>query len=393
VTPRLISPWRIASVAVVLGLLGSAIVTLALVDSPAQPAAGRRPGSGGAPAPTLRVGQAIEAPQALRAGQAFRAAQGPAVQAGLRMLHAAAAACQDVSYRGLQIVAWWGGSGASTSLVEVWHQPGRGTLAKDADNVADPPALVPSGLTSGQSPDGVLGVSGQLLVLMQANYQVVYTGDGKADNRSAHIVEVRRPGGELAARFWLDVATSLPLRRELFDASARVISEDAFINLTVGAGGLADMPAAAASPWTGKLDAAGLAALRAGGWPLPDQLPGGLTLFAADHTATQSGEVVDLSYSDGLSVMSLFVQQGVLPPQLPGWRLVSMQGRAVYAADSDDRSLTWSAGGYEFTLIADAPQETVGQVLAALPSDARPGFWQRLGRGFRRIISWANPFR
>jgi hypothetical protein len=70
-----------------------------------------------------------------------------------------------------------------------------------------------------------------------------------------------------------------------------------------------------------------------------------------------------------------------------------MQGRAVYAADPDDRSLTWSAGGYEFTLIADAPQETVGQVLAALPSNARPGFWQRLGRGFRRIASWANPFR
>jgi sigma-E factor negative regulatory protein RseB len=277
--------------------------------------------------------------------------------------------------------------------VEVWHQPGRGTLAKDADNVAGPLATLPSGLTGEPSPDGVLGVSGQLLMLMQANYQVVYTGDGKADNRPARVVEVRRPGGELAARFWLDAATNLPLRRELFDTSARVISEDAFINLTVGASGLADMPAAAARPWTGKLDAARLAALRASGWPLPRQLPGGLTMFAADHTTTQSGEVVDLSYSDGLSVLSLFVQQGVLPPQLPGWRPVSVQGRAVYAADADDRSLTWSAGGFEFTLIADAPAVMVGQAMAALPRDDQPGFWRRLGRGFHRIVSWANPFR
>jgi hypothetical protein len=383
--------------AVMLGLLGSAIVTLALVDSPAQPVAGRRPGPGGALAPSIRAGQAIEAPQALRAGQAFRAVQAPAAAAGLRLLHAAAAACQNVSYRGLQIVAWWGEAGATTSVVEVWHQPGHETLAKAADNVAGPLAALPSGLAAGQaggqSPDGVLGISGQLLAAMQANYQVVYTGDGKADNRLARIVEVRRPGGELAARFWLDAATHLPLRRELFDTAARVISEDAFINLTVGAGGLAGMPAEAAHPSTGKLGADGLAALRAQGWPLPEQLPGDLDLFAANHMSTPSGEVVNLSYSDGLSIVALFVQRGELPAVLPGWRPVSMQGRVVYSADSDGRSLTWSAGGFEFTLIADAPSATVGQAVAALPQADRPGFWQRLGRGFRRIASWANPFR
>jgi sigma-E factor negative regulatory protein RseB len=116
-------------------------------------------------------------------------------------------------------------------------------------------------------------------------------------------------------------------------------------------------------------------------------------MFAADRTTTPSGQVIDLSYSDGLSVLSLFVQHGVLPAQMPGWRLVSLQGRAVYASDADDRGLTWSAGGFEFTLIADAPTELVGQAVAALPRDERPGFWPRLGRGFRRIVSWANPFR
>jgi sigma-E factor negative regulatory protein RseB len=371
VSPRLSSPWRIASVAVVLGLLGSAIVTLALVDSPAPPATGLRPSPGGMAFPTIRAGQAIR------------------VNAGLRLLRKAAAACQGVTYRGVQIVARWGAEGASTSVVEVWHQPGQGTLAKAADNVAASTLIQPRA----RGPEPILGVSGQLLVLLQANYEVAYTGDGKADNRPARIVEVRRTDGTLAARFWLDSATNLPLRRELFDSRTRVISEDAFINLTVGGSGLASMPAAAASPWTGKLGAAGLAALRAKGWPLPGRLPGNLVLFAANRSSTQSGEVVDLSYSDGLSILSLFVQQGVLPATMTGWRPVTMHGHAVYAADSGDRGLTWSAGGFEFTLIADAPSATVSQAVAALPHGGAPGFWQRLGRGFHRIVSWANPFR
>jgi hypothetical protein len=28
-----------------------------------------------------------------------------------------------------------------------------------------------------------------------------------------------------------------------------------------------------------------------------------------------------------------------------------------------------------------------------LPPDGPPGFWARLGRGFRRLVTLANPFR
>ena len=371
---RLLSPWRIASVAVVLGLLGSAIVTLALVDSAIPRAAGRRPSPSGVLKPAMRAGQTAQP------------------SAGLHLLEEAATACQDVSYRGVQVVAWWGDDGTTTSVVEVWHQPGRGTLAKAADPEAGPLDPLRPPFADGQNPDGILGLSGQLLVLMQANYEVVYTGHGNADNRPARIVEIRQPSGKLAARFWLDAATKLPLRRELFDTNARVISKDAFIKLTVGASGLADMPVAAARRWAGRLDESGLAALRAKGWPLPSRLPGNLMLFGSDQTSTQSGQVVDLSYSDGLSIVSLFVQRGVLPRALSGWRSVVMHGRTVYASGSDDQSLAWSAHGFVFTLIADAPSATVGQVVAAMPRDEDPGFWQRLGRGFRRLGSWVNPF-
>ena len=153
------------------------------------------------------------------------------------------------------------------------------------------------------------------------------------------------------------------------------------------------MPAATVRPWAGRLGPSALAALRAGGWPLPVRLPGNLVMFASDETSAQSGEVIDVSYSDGLSVVSLFVQRGALPKAMPGWRQVTVRGRSVYATGPGDRSLAWSARGYVCTVIADAPPATVADVVTALPRDDEPGLWLRLGRGFRRLVSWANPFR
>jgi hypothetical protein len=87
------------------------------------------------------------------------------------------------------------------------------------------------------------------------------------------------------------------------------------------------------------------------------------------------------------------VQRGHLPAELTGWSEVALQGQRVYAADPDDRSVAWSAGGFVYTVIADAPGQTVGQVVAALPHETRPGLVARLMRGLRRLVSWADPFR
>jgi hypothetical protein len=80
----------------------------------------------------------------------------------------------------------------------------------------------------------VLGVTTQLIRLLEAHYIVAYGGVGSADNRAAQIVEAWRDDGSLAARFWLDDVTKLPLEREVFDSAAHVISEDVFINVRFG---------------------------------------------------------------------------------------------------------------------------------------------------------------
>ena len=100
---------------------------------------------------------------------------------------------------------------------------------------------------------------------------------------------------------------------------------------------------------------------------------GDLTLIGAKESATSAGPVVDLDYSDGLSVVSIFVQRGYLPARLRGWSKVALAGHKVYANDPDDLCFAWSARGFVYTLIAAAPQQTVGQAVAALPHDDDPG--------------------
>ena len=169
----MLSGWRMAGLAAVLGLLGSGVAGMALADVQPESVAVRHPSLSG----PLRL-----------AGPAQ--AMAPAV-VGLRLLHQAAVACQGTSYRGEQVMLWWGPGQASTSVVEVWHQPGRMTLVRASGTV--PGATARPGMADDQDPDGTLGVSERLLVLLQSNYQVAYAGRGSVADRPALVVEVRRP--------------------------------------------------------------------------------------------------------------------------------------------------------------------------------------------------------
>jgi sigma-E factor negative regulatory protein RseB len=361
-----------ASLVVVIGLLSACVVLVGRVES-----------SGGSPPATGSADQI---------GLSARQRATPAAAVGLRLMKAAASAGRTVAFRGVQVDSWPAGGRETAAAVQVWHQPGQPVLAQYAAGSA-------AGWPGSQSAEGaalpdqadVLTVTAPLLALMRDRYLLTYAGPGRADGRPARVIEVRRPGGSLAARYWLDRATGLPLRRELYDQRARVFSEVAFAQLSIGPWPAGHTPPAAARPWTGQLTAARRAALRAAGWPLPRAMADGLSLFAATQTFTASGRVVELSYSDGLSVVSVFVQRGELPARLPGWRPITARGHEVYAIDPDNRSLAWSAGGYVVTVISGAPAGTVDQAVTDL-SAARPaGFWPRMARGFRRLLAWANP--
>jgi sigma-E factor negative regulatory protein RseB len=314
----------------------------------------------------------------------------------MQLLDQAAQAALATSYQGVEIISLWGTGGTTTVVASVSHAKGGTTLTKTAETgTAGPDQAFAFGDASGQSPEGVLGVTKQLIALIGANYEVVMAGGGTADDRPAQVVEARRQDGSVAARFWLDKATKFPLRREVFDSSARVISEDAFVNVAFGAPAIDATQAgqaAAQAAATSTFAPAQLSRLRARGWPAPAGLPGGLSLFGADEAVTRSGSVLDLRYSDGLYVVSLFLQRGNLASELAGWQKVTLEGRTFYAGEPDASSLTWSARGFVYTVMAEAPPQTVEAVVDTLPHDSPPGFWGRLHRGFVRLASWVNPF-
>ena len=323
----------------------------------------------------------------------------PASALAVHLLTQAARAAVLTSYQGEEIISHWGAAatGGSVLVSDIWHASGGQTVTKTlaaGTNSSSEPYL--SSDTDGQWPEGVLGVTTQLVRLLEAHYVVVYAGPGSAGNRAAQIVEAWREGGSLAARFWLDDATKLPLEREVFDPAAHVISEDVFINVRFTKQPPAAAPAAGPSdpqgPWTEPLPVRQLLVLRKSGWLVPPGLPGGLSLFTGAQTMTDTGTVLDLGYSDGLSVVSVFEQRGNLAAKLAGWQKVTVGGHVIYAAEPDQRSLTWSSRGMVYTVMADAPAQTVDSVIRALPHDAPPGFWKRMSRGFARLASWVNPF-
>jgi len=329
--------------------------------------------------------------------QALPAARRQSSQRAVHLLTEAAQAAVLTSYQGEEIVSRGTGSQATVLVSEIWHVSGGQTVTQTlATGTSSPGQPYLSSDTDGQTPEGVLGVTAPLVKLLMQNYILAYAGSGSVYSRKAQVVEAWRGDGSLAARFWLDNATKLPLEREVFDPAANVIGEDMFVNVAFGARTSIGAPAAGLAvpqgPWTDPLPPAQLLALRSRGWLVRPALPGGLSLFTGAQKTTSTGTVLDLSYSDGLSVISLFEQRGNLAARLAGWQQTTLDGHVVYVTEPDQRSLTWSSHGMVYTLITDAPAQTVAAAVGTLPHDAPPGFWKRMSRGLAKLASWANPF-
>ncbi len=384
--------WRRSRL--VIGIAGAALGSLTVLILAANMLAE----SNRRPAPPAAIGGQPGQP-----GQSkVPSASDPVVRQGVALMSAAVTACRMVSYRGVQIVAWTSPAGS------IWHRSGQAELAKTDDD-GDFDGSAPSGQVPGANSSasvGVLSITASMLSLMRANYVIEDSGPGSASGRAAVIVTIRRHDGSLAARYWLDRSTSLPLRREMYDRSGRRVSEGAFIDLTIGESEVRSEPSVLSPAWSpytpvaarkrgAKPTNARLLALHASGWPVRRMLAGNMVLAGVSSTATPSGQVLDVSYSDGLSIVSVFMQRGAMSGKLPGWHQSRVAGLTVYATsagDLDEQGLAWSADGVVFTVIADAPPGTVTEVVAELPHERAEGFWPRVERGLKRIGSWFDPF-
>jgi sigma-E factor negative regulatory protein RseB len=315
---------------------------------------------------------------------------------GMQLLDRAAVAGLTSSYQGVEMISQWTVGGAITVVSTVWHRSGGRTVTQTADAAAladSQPYVSYDG--DDHDPEGVFGVTTTLVGLLGANYLIEYRGMGAVVGRPALMVEVHRADGSLAARFWLDKKTMLPLRREVFDSDSHLLSEDAFLQVQFGQqaaqAGIAKVAPPARSAWVEVSGPARLVkVLNAKGWHLPATLPAGLSLYAAEQSRTPTGQVVHLGYSDGLFVVSLFVQRGTLPAKMAGWQPASIGGHLVYAGQ---HSITWASRGFVYTVLADAPPQTMNTVVKMLPRDTAPSFLLRMRRGLARLATLVDPFR
>lgn len=333
----------------------------------------------------------------------WRPPSGASDPAAVQLLRRAAQAADTTAYSGVQYLCSWGADGGSTSfVVEVAHLPGKGSTVTvrptprtgavriyGNESPGNPGTVVGQDLTGGR---------GQALALLERQYDVALAAADEVAGRDANVVDVRRPDGSLAARLWLDALTGLLLRREITDQHGRMTRAGAFVELRVGSTGVA--PTAMGSeplprPWDRRLEAADLTRLSELGWAVPEKLPGGLELFdARSGTADDGGTVVHLSFSDGLSTVSVFEQKGRLDARLLGsWRRARVGGARVYLQESMPQRVVWASKGKVYTLLADAPEDTVAAVVHLLPhASPATGVVRRMGRGVARVGSWLNPF-
>jgi sigma-E factor negative regulatory protein RseB len=303
---------------------------------------------------------------------------------GLQLLSQAATAGRAASYQGVEAIVDTTVAGPNKAVATVWHSGGLTVLQLAGGK----PEVSYDG--DGRAPEGVFGVTTTLVRLLDKNYVPMYLGSSSVIGRPALVVAVQRADGSTAARFWLDQRTFLPLRRDVYDTSAHVVSDDQFTRVRFGAGKMPKVAGLGSAAWAAAPSPVQLLSkLNGEGSLLPQTLPGDLSLYAGSVASTSAGQVTDLGFSDGLSVVSLFVERGILPAKMPGWQPEQISGHMVYVAQHE---VTMSGRGFVYTLITDAPPKTVDAVVGALPPTGSPGILGRLGRGLGRIVSVLDPF-
>ena len=315
----------------------------------------------------------------------------PVVQpAAQRLLVRAGTAPAATPYSGVQFVSAWTARGTTSEVVDIDHVPGEGTRAHTDATMAAPARSMTLAAA------GTPSIAGGGVGVLMAHYSLSVVGEDRVAGRTVDVVAARRPGAAAdspdAARFWLDRDSGLVLRREVYDRHGRTTRASAFVEITIGRGTVA--VGSGNRAWSASIDTATLDRMRDRGWHCPAVLPGPLTLVDA-RRGGQDGGIVHLSYSDGIATVSVFEQRGRLDEvALADHRRDVTDGHVVWVRGEVPKRVVWTSGSTVYTVVADAPERTVDQVVAALPHHpaADGDTLRRLGRGLDRVASWFNPF-
>ena len=206
---------------------------------------------------------------------------------------------------------------------------------------------------------------------LEANYRLEMAGHALSLlGRPARVVAINpRDGYRFGYRVWIDEATHMPVRTELWDASGAVLEQVLFTELKVG-GALTDAafrPAVQADgfTWIRQAGSSPQHALNALPWQLLQLPPGFRVSSSGDELLPGSAaRVTHVVLSDGLASVSVFIEEPPAPPRLASEGEGRVGSSYAYAR---------VVGGHQVTAVGEVPPATVQYIASGVTEAAREG--------------------
>ncbi|HYO31724.1 MAG TPA: sigma-E factor regulatory protein RseB domain-containing protein [Nocardioidaceae bacterium] len=319
--------------------------------------------------------------------------QAVAEHRAVSVLQRAVWAPDHYAYHGVKNVRTYEEDGTSEVRLTIQHSPQQGTNIdvregswSDASTtfVAQQPARGPArGLDTGP------------LRLLDDAYDLAVVSSARVLGRPATVVRASSDGA-VTADFWVDDASGLLLRRDLYEGG-QLVRSTRFTQLRLlDDGFLTHLSPALTVPTATPVATTSAAVLHDDGWVCPSTLARGFTLTRLEHLDT-AGDVMRASYSDGLSSVSLFQQRGRLDPAaLTRFSRTTPAHGELFVRFGVPTVAVSQSGDTVYALVTDAPPAVAKAVIAGLPHDdvvaeeAQVG--ARLAAGLGRLGAIVNPY-
>jgi negative regulator of sigma E activity len=372
-------------------IVGSALPLLILVGLVGIPAA--RLAADPERPTTVRSSPVGSALGAVGDREARTAAQARSEALALTWLRRSINSGRNLGFTGTEMVTAWHSGGSTSELIDLVQRPGGVRVAAPHDTAGGAKGLDRVTRAPAATPDALAALSERALDALAADYQLRLGGRDQVAGRAATTVVASR-GGQEVARMWLDDETGLLLRQDVLDRAGQLHRMAAFLELRpVAATGKAGAKAtnesvAAVSPGIDAL--AQVAGWRAQGWPCPDRLAEGFVLLDAALEKTSTGiPVIHLTYGDGLSAISLFLQRGRLDDsRLTGLSTQKWGDAVVHVGSGWPEVMVWQGGATVITAVGDAEPADLQAVLRTLPRQPNRGRLASLHNEMGSAFSW-----
>jgi hypothetical protein len=317
----------------------------------------------------------------------------------------------DLGFTGTEVVSSWYPRGSTTRVLHLDQHAGgaRTTTAEPESTDANPAAAVAGSSVA----DPLAAFSDRALVALASAYQLRLAGTDSVAGRAATVVVADRDGAE-TARLWLDDATGLLLRQDVMDQAGRLQRMATFVSLrtravvpastgparAVGSARASGSARAATAAPTAEVSAgtAGWSDLnlndlgrwRAEGWPCLAKLAAGYVLLDARRGTSSGGQpMLHLTYGDGLTAISVFLQHGQLDDsRLTGLTSADWDGSVVHIRDGWPEVMVWQGGETVITAVGEAEPTQLRSVLAALPRQPKRGTLGSLQHDMGSALTW-----